>query len=99
MAEATLGYGQRPVFWIRYNPDSYKVANKTLRTSIKQREAVLLEILQDMIGDADYDHIMTIRYVCYDKPEKTGDDLVQTFKFTTKEAYKEWVDTVAPESA
>ena len=99
MLEATHGYGKRPVFWIRYNPDAFKVAYKTLTTSTKQREAVLLKMLQDMIGDADYDHFLTVSYVCYHKPERTGDDLVQTFKFTSEEAYEEWVDTVAPESA
>ena len=52
-----------------------------------------------MIGDADCDHVMTIHYVCYHKSERTGDDLVQTFNLTTREAYEEWVDTVAPESA
>ncbi len=50
MAEASLGYGGRPLNWIRYNPDEFKVARKTLRTSVKQREAVLLKMLQDMIG-------------------------------------------------
>ena len=99
MLEASHGYGGRPVFWIRYNPDAFKVAYKTLRTSIKQREAVLLKMLQDMIGNADYDHYLTICYVCYNKPERTGDDFVQTLKFTRKEVYEEWVNTVAPESA
>ena len=96
MAEASLGYGGRPVFWIRYNPDAFKVAYKTLRTSIKQREAVLLKMLQDMIGDADYDHIMTVCYVCYHKPEHTEDNIVQTFKFTHMDDYEAWVDNIAP---
>jgi hypothetical protein len=78
MAEVSLGYGGRPVFWIRYNPDEFKVVGKSLRTSAKQREAVLLKMLQDMIGDADYDHFMTIRYACYHKPAHTEDNLVQT---------------------
>ena len=99
MAEASLGYGGRPVFWIRYNPDAFKVAHKNLRTLIKHREAVLLKMLQEMIGDADYDHFMTIRYICYHKTESSEDNLVQTFKFTTMQAYEEWVDRVAPASA
>lgn len=99
MAEVSLGYGGRPVFWLRYNPDAFKVVSKTLRTSIKQRESVLLKMLQDMIGDADYEHFMTICYVCYHKPESTEDNLVQTFKFTTMQAYEEWVDREAPASA
>jgi hypothetical protein len=99
MGEASLGYGGRPVFWIRYNPDAFNVANKNLRTTIKQREAVLLKMLQDMVGDADYDHFMTVRYVCYHKADSTEDNLVQTFKFTTLAAYDDWVNNVAPASA
>jgi hypothetical protein len=99
MAEASLGYGGWPVFWIRYNPDEFKVAGKTLRTSVKQREAELLKMLQDMIGDADYGHFMTVCYVCYHKPEHTEDNLVQTFKFTTMQAYEAWVDRVEPANA
>jgi hypothetical protein len=97
MAEASLGYGERPVFWIRFNPDAFKVAGKTFATTRKTREAVLLKMLQDMIGDADYDHIMTVCYLCYHKPERSADNIVQTFKFTTKEEYEAWVDDVAPD--
>jgi hypothetical protein len=95
MAEVSSGYGGRPVFWIRYNPDAFKVAGTTLVTTRKTREAALLKLLQDMIGDADYDHFMTICYVCYDKPESTADNLVQTFKFTNMQAYEKWVNAVA----
>ena len=100
MAEVSLGYGGRPVFWIRYNPDAFKVDGSTLVTSRKRREAVLLKMLQEMIGDADYDHVMTICYLCYDdkaeKNTKGEDNLVQTFKFTTMQEYEVWVNAVAP---
>jgi hypothetical protein len=96
MSEVSHGYGGRPVFWIRFNPDAFKVAGETLATSRKKREKVLLTMLQDMVGGADYDHFMTFHYVCYNKPEKTNDNLVQTFKFTTPTAYEDWVNTVAP---
>ncbi len=42
-------------------------------------------------GDADYNHFITIRCVCYHKPESTEDNLVQSFKFTTMQAFEEWV--------
>ena len=96
MANVTQGYGGRPVFWIRYNPDAFKVNGSTLTTTRKKREKILKEKLQDMVGDADYDHFMTVCYLCYDKPEKTDDNYVQTFKFTTPQAYQDWVDSVAP---
>jgi hypothetical protein len=68
MAEVSTGYGGRPVFWIRFNPDEFKVAWYKLNTPPEQREEVLLKTLQDMVGDADYDHFMTICYICYHKP-------------------------------
>jgi hypothetical protein len=99
MQEASLGYGGRPVCWIRYNPDAFKVDGSTLTTSRKTREAVLLKIMQDIIGDADYDHFMTIYYLFYDKPENTEDNFVQKIQFTTLQKYEEWMDSVAPASA
>ncbi len=99
MWEVSHGYDGRHVFWIRFNPDAFKVAGKTLTTSRKNREAVLLKLLQDNVGNSDYDNFMTICYVCYHKKEKTGDDLVQTFTFSRaagEQAYEEWVDTIAP---
>jgi hypothetical protein len=97
MAEVSHGYGGRPVCWIRFNPDAFKLAGTTLFTTLKKREAVLLKLLQDKVGDADYDHFMTVCYVCYNKPQKTSeDDLVQTFKFTSSAAYEAWVEATAP---
>jgi hypothetical protein len=96
MAEMYPGYGGRPLFWIRFNPDAFKVAGVTHITTRKTREAVLLRMLQEMVGNADYDHFMTICYICYNKNESTVDNLVQTFKFTDMEAYDAWVNDVAP---
>jgi hypothetical protein len=96
MAEVSIGYGGRPVCWLRFNPDAFKVAGETLATSRKTRESVLRKMLQDKVGDADYDHFMTICYICYHKPQSTANNLVQTFKFTDMLAYEAWVDAVAP---
>jgi hypothetical protein len=97
MAEVSHGYGGRPIFWTRFNPDAFKLAGTTLVTTLKKREAVLLKLLQDKVGDEDYDHFMTVCYVCYNKAEKTSeDDLVQTFKFTSPAAYEAWVESTAP---
>jgi hypothetical protein len=77
--------------------DSRFLAGTTLVTTLKKREAALLKMLQAKVGDADYDHFMTVCYVCYHKPEKTSeDDLVQTFKFTSPAAYEAWVEATAP---
>jgi len=65
----------------------------TLTTSKKKREAVLLKTMQDIIGNADYDHFMTICYMFYDKPEKTEDNFMQKFQFTTRQKFEEWMDS------
>ena len=98
MVKVTLGHGGLPVFWIRYNPDKYKVCGKTFNTSREEREEVLLKMLKDMIGyAADYDHFMTICYLFYDKPENTQDNnYVQKFQFKTTQEYLEWIDLKAP---
>ena len=48
MADVSLGYGGRPVFWIRF---TFKVAGKTLVTTRETRDDVLLKVLQDMVGN------------------------------------------------
>ena len=94
-AEVSLGYGGRPVHWIRFDPDAFKVGGETRVTRRKEREAVLLAVLQRALGIADYDHFITVDYICYDKPE-AGSDLVETLKFKTIQDYTLWVDDVAP---
>ena len=97
MVRVTLGYGGLSVFWIRFNPDEFKVDGKTFPTSREVREEVLLKVLKDAMGYADYDHFMTICYLFYDKPENTQDNYVQKFQFKTTQEYLEWIDSVAPE--
>ena len=99
-AEVSIGYGDMPVHWIRFNPDDFKVAGATVSITSNDREAVLLGLIQAAVGHVDYENLITIDYVCYDKPEPHKDDgtaLVQTFKFKTIGAYSVWVNMVAPE--
>jgi len=94
MEKVTLGYGARPVFWIRYNPDAFKVAGKTLTTTRVTREKVLLKMLQDTIGHADYDHFMTVCYLFYDTPKNSPEGkYMQKFQFKTIKEYESWVDS------
>ena len=96
-AHCSLGYGGRPVHWIRFNPDAFKVDGVTRVTTRKEREAVLLKLIQAGQVSADYEHFITLDYLCYDKKlDPGGSDLVQTYKFKTIEAYSAWVDDVAP---
>ncbi len=71
MAKA-VGYGGRPVHWIRFNPDAFKVDGVTQVTIRKEREAELLKLIQAGLGKADYEHFITIDYLCYDKIHTTG---------------------------
>ena len=108
-ANISLAYQGRPVHWIRFNPDAFKVDGEilpqiSLITSKEEREAVLLALIQAALKFEGRDNFITIDYVCYDKPQAAippspMGDLVQTFKFKTIEDYSAWVDAVAPESA
>lgn len=97
MGKASVGYGGRPVHWVRFNPDAFKVGDATRRTVAKERDAVLLRVLQEAVGRMDMPvddgPFMTIDYVCYDndKPSAQG-ELVQTHCFRTIEDYCVWVD-------
>jgi hypothetical protein len=96
-ANCSLGYGGRPVHWIRFNPDAFKVDGVTRKTSRKEREAELLNLMQTALNHFDYENVITIDYLCYNKPTScSGSDLVQTYKFKTVEEYSTWVDEVAP---
>ena len=94
MGRVTLGYGGRPVHWVRFNPDAFSVGGVNRRTGAKEREAVLLRVLQEALGGADEGFAISIHYVCYDNDASSG--LVQTHRFKTVEDYCVWVDTVAP---
>jgi hypothetical protein len=94
MEKVTLGYGARPVFWIRYNPDAFKVGGKTFTTTRETREKVLLKMLQETIGHADYNHFMTVCYLFYDTPGNSREGkYVQKFQFKTIKEYESWVDS------
>ncbi len=101
MVQVTLGYGGKPVFWIRYNPDKFKVNGITYDTPRKNREEILLTLLQDTLGNADYNHFMTICYLFYDKAEDEDEYAVYApkFQFRTPQEYLEWVDVKAPKDA
>lgn len=97
-ANCSLGYGGRPVHWIRFNPDAFKIDGKTRVTTRKERETKLLKLIQSAVEQADYDHFITVDYVCYDQTNASaGSALVQTYKFKNMEDYSTWVDSVAPE--
>lgn len=47
---------QRPILWLRFNPDTFSVDGERLRVTIEEREETLLEIItnaESEIGDSD----------------------------------------------
>jgi hypothetical protein len=98
-AEVSMGYGGMPVHWIRFNPDDFKIGGVIHAIASKEREPGLLKLIQTAVKYPDYENLITIDYMCYDKPVKDdGPDVVQSFKFKTIGDYSVWVDTVAPEN-
>jgi hypothetical protein len=94
-AEASLGYGGLPVHWIRFNPDAFKVNGKTRQTGKKEREDMLLNMIQKAVAAPDFDHLIKIDYVCYNKkcsPSDTKSYLVNTLKFKTTGDYIKWAE-------
>jgi hypothetical protein len=103
-AEVALGYGGLPVHWIRFNPDAFKVDGITRVTKREEREKELLKQLQQALSHADYEHPIIVTYICYNQGQ-TGvvlggadgieNELVQTHKFKTIEAYNQWVESIS----
>lgn len=103
-AEVALGYGGFPVHWIRFNPDAFKVDGVTRVTKREERENELLKQLQQALAHADYEHPIIVTYICYnqglagaamDGASSVKNELVQTHKFKTIEAYNQWVESVS----
>ncbi len=93
MGKASVGYGGRPVHWVRFNPDAFKVGDATRRTVAKERDAVLLRVLQEAVCGGDDGFAIVVHYVCYDNADGgAGDELVQTHRFRTIEDYCAWVE-------
>jgi hypothetical protein len=92
-----LGYGGRPVYMLRYNPDM--LAYVKSMPGKKEREAILLSRMQDALGPAPQDdscfkHILTIEFLFYyDIPGSTVTaPYVQTIAFNRVDEYEEWAE-------
>jgi hypothetical protein len=94
MLQMAFGYGGRPLVFIRFNPDPFKIKGKTFRISRFDREEKLLDLLQAGLYYEDMEHLITIHYICYNNDK--DDSIVQTLKFTNAEAYEAWVEETAP---
>ena len=102
MAEASLAYGGRPVHWIRYNPDSFKIDGLSRRMPRQQRMDLLKARLMGVLAETpDYEHFMTIEFICYDAPcrfgslERAGLDIgadgeVQLIKLRDLDHFRVW---------
>jgi hypothetical protein len=95
-AEASLGYGGMPVHWIRYNPDTFKVDGLASRAGENERIDMLITAVQHAVASPDFDYLIKIDYICYNKTHSAGEsDLIHSFKFKTIGDYIAWIeDTV-----
>ncbi len=91
-----LGFGGRPVYLIRYNPDTLPGMKLPAK---KEREALLLSRLQAAVADAPVDdprfnHILTVEYLFYFAiPGSTATAAhIQTLYFNCVVEYEAWVN-------
>jgi hypothetical protein len=99
-AKVSLGFGGLPIYWIRYNPDVFRLDGRVHSVKKNDRESVLLKMLQLALSSIDFDHFITLIYICYNKSTPASgtmeDDLCETFKFKNIEDYTEWVEQKTP---
>jgi hypothetical protein len=94
-----LGYGDRPVHLLRYNPDMLSFVKSM--PARKEREQLLLSRMQAALApaacdDSKFKHILTIEFLYYyDIPgaEATAPH-VQTISFATPHAYEVWAEAI-----
>lgn len=91
-AEVSLGFGGLPVHWIRYNPDAFKLNGVTSMITTQERESILLKQLEIAFQETDFDHLITITYICYSRSNAEGCELHETLKFKTVEEYMAWTE-------
>ncbi len=103
MGDVSMGYGGRPVHWVRFNPDDYHVIGsdgrktKEALADERRRLEVLYLTLQELLGSSSMEYCMTIHYLFFNpKPNTTkvacNDEFVQRVCFRTIEDYCVWVD-------
>jgi hypothetical protein len=96
-AHISLGFGGRPVHWIRIDTSIERIFGPKVLNSAERDNIHLLQ-LQTAEQNPDYDHFMKIDYLFYRPLFGLEGDIIQSFKFPTIEDYCRWVDKVAPES-
>jgi hypothetical protein len=99
MAEVSLGYGGSPVHWVRYNPDSFRVNGAVAEPSEASRSSMLLTQMQWALDCVDYEHLITVTYICYSinsgRRSLSGAGmsyLVRRYRFKTVDDYTLWAE-------
>jgi hypothetical protein len=87
------GFGGIPVHIIRYNPDAFKIAGTTRRTTYAERIALLKTELSEALARPDFDHQIVVQLLWFDQDTP---DFVMTKRFKTLEDYEAWVEEEAP---
>jgi hypothetical protein len=93
-------YGALPVHIIRYNTDFLKINGKRTYVSSEQRQQVLLKCLQKAISKQNWDHLITLEYVCYDcmicKNPQSSCQLHHSLEFNTMIEFAEFINEKTP---
>ena len=89
----------KPVIFLRHNPDSFKIGDVTEHVPKAEREALLLAVLQEHLQTVPT-AFLTLVYICYSQPSKQmhGQQraYVTTQKFETEVDFEEYVGSVYP---
>ena len=92
-AQVSVAFGGLPVHWIRYNPDTFRLNGVTHVVTAQERESILLKQLQLAFHQTDFEHLLTITYICYTRPSAADGELHETLKFKTIEEYIAWTES------
>ena len=89
----------KPVVFVRWNPDSFKIGDVTERVPKAKREALLLSVLQEHLQTTPT-AFLTLVYICYSQPsgQMHGQALqyVTTQPFDTEVDFEVYVGSVYP---
>ena len=91
--------GTLPMYFIRYNPDEFKVSGTKHRLPLEQRHAVLLHHIQEIIANPPTDNHITIRYLYYNCNQCTHPrtcSFVHTDTFKTMVEFGAYIESTYP---
>ena len=91
--------GTLPMYFIRYNPDGFRVSGKNKQVQLTEKHALLLQHIQEIIANPPTDNHVTIRYLFYNcnqcKTSRTC-SFVHTDTFKTMVELCDYIESTFP---